>query len=177
MYIKKFPLCSISINIENHTFLTIKKESQLKIHFLQNCYFYKSFYSVAIATGLASSSSVTSDCDLFEESKLCISQLHNLLGRQPIENELVCQELCQSHTRCTHFTFVEGKYPLNTGEPDFQCYLWKKCIAKVDLIQPLIGTNFDSGALLLHGLLIVGSRPHPTQHGGLLLLPIPARCL
>ena len=44
---------------------------------------------------------------------------------------MVCQELCQSHTKCSHFTFVENKYPLETGEPDLQCYLWKRCISKV----------------------------------------------
>ena len=70
-------------------------------------------------------------CDLFEESKLCVAQLTNLIDRQPTEDEVLCQELCQSHTLCSHFTFVENKYPLETGEPDLQCYMWKRCISKV----------------------------------------------
>ena len=68
---------------------------------------------------------------MFNEASLCISQLTNLIDRLPTEDEVVCQELCQSHTKCSHFTFVENKYPLETGEPDFQCYLWKRCISKV----------------------------------------------
>ena len=38
-------------------------------------------------------------------------------------------------------------------------------------------TNFHPGTLLLHGLLLLSSRPHPTQYGGLLLHPFPGRCL
>ena len=94
-----------------------------------------SISSVAIVACLASTMSSASDCEIFEEAKLCVSHLTNLLGRQPTEDEVVCQELCQSHTLCTHFTFVENKYPLKTGEPRLQCYLWKRCISKVTLIQ------------------------------------------
>ena len=135
--------------------------------------------SATIATCLASTTSATSECDLFEESKLCISQLHNLIDQQSTEDELVCQELCQSHLQCTHFTFMEASYPLQSGEPDFQCFLWKKCIAKVAFFYPLIMTKtyLHPGALLLHGLLLLSGRPIQTQHDGLLLLPVPARCL
>ena len=79
----------------------------------------------------SSTVSSSSDCDVFEESKLCMSQLTNLLDRQPTEDEVVCQELCQSNLKCQHFTFMESKYPLKTGEPDFQCYLWQRCDSKV----------------------------------------------
>ena len=85
---------------------------------------------------LVLSTSTTSDCDLFEESKLCVSQMTNLIDRQPTEDEADCQELCQSYTRCSHFTFMEANFPLDTGKPDLQCYLWKKCISKVTFIQP-----------------------------------------
>ena len=77
--------------------------------------------------------SSASNCDLFEESKLCVSKLTNLVDRLRAEDEVVCQELCQSYNRCTHFTFMESKYPLATGKPDLQCYLWKRCISKVKL--------------------------------------------
>ena len=77
-----------------------------------------------------------SECDLFEISQLCVSQTSNLLSRQPTEDEVVCQELCQSNTRCSHFTFMEADFPLETGEPDLQCYLWRRCISKVDFGFP-----------------------------------------
>ena len=83
---------------------------------------------------LASRMSTASDCEIFEESKLCVSHLTNLIDRLPTEDEVVCQELCQSHTKCSHFTFMEDKYPLENGEPDLQCYLWKRCISKVTFI-------------------------------------------
>ena len=92
-------------------------------------------FSPATAVGCLVSAELTaaaSDCELFEESKLCVSQLTNLIDRQPTEDELVCQKLCQSSVRCSHFTFVENKYPLETGEPNLQCYLWKRCIKKVN---------------------------------------------
>ena len=79
--------------------------------------------------------STATDCDLFEESTLCVAQLNNLIDRQTTEDEVVCQELCQSSTQCSHFTFVENKYPLETGEPNLQCYLWKRCIKKVAFIH------------------------------------------
>ena len=97
-------------------------------------YLYIIFFSAAIVSRLASTMSAASECEVFEESKLCISQLTNLIYRQPTEDEVVCQELCQSHTKCSHFTFVENKYPLETGEPRLQCYMWKRCISKVTLI-------------------------------------------
>ena len=93
---------------------------------------YITFSSAAIVACLVTTTSAApSDCGKFEESKLCVSTLTNLLDRQPTEDEVVCQELCQSHTGCTHFTFVENKYPLETGELRLQCYLWKRCISKV----------------------------------------------
>ena len=79
--------------------------------------------------------STASDCSLFEESKLCISKLTNLIYRQPVEDEAVCQELCQSYLQCSHFTFMESKYPLPTGKPDLQCYMWKRCISKVTVFM------------------------------------------
>ena len=99
--------------------------------------------------------STAHDSDLFEESKLCVAQLTNLIGdrlyyryifsskikhlftktnlidRQTTEDEVVCQQLCQSYSQCSNFTFVENKYPLDTGEPNLQCYLWKRCNKKV----------------------------------------------
>ena len=78
------------------------------------------------------------DCELFEEAQLCISRLSNLIDRHPSEDEVDCQELCQSHTKCSHFTFVENKYPLENGEPDLQCYLWKRCISKVNFLFAMI---------------------------------------
>merc|ERR1719209_1623135 len=54
-----------------------------------------------------------------------------MINRQTTEDEAECQELCQSYTRCTHFTFMEADFPLRSGEPDLQCYLWKKCISKI----------------------------------------------
>ena len=95
----------------------------------------------AIVPYLSSTMSSASDCELFEESKLCIAQLTNLIDRQPTEDEVMCQELCQSHTKCSHFTFVENKYPLETGEPDLQCYMWKRCISKGTFILPSIMTT------------------------------------
>ena len=93
-------------------------------------------FSPATVVACVASAELTptaSDCELFEESKLCVSQLTNLIDRQPTEDELVCQKFCQSSDRCSHFTFVENKYPLETGEPNLQCYLWKRCIKKVNL--------------------------------------------
>ena len=57
-----------------------------------------------------------------------------LIDRQTTEDEVVCQQLCQSFSQCSHFTFVENKYPLETGEPNLQCYLWKRCNKKVAFI-------------------------------------------
>jgi len=88
-------------------------------------------FTAAIVSCLASTMSTATDYNLFEESKLCVAQLNNLIDRQTTEDEVVCQELCQSFTQCSHFTFVENKYPLETGEPNLQCYLWKRCIKKV----------------------------------------------
>ena len=93
------------------------------------------FFSAVIVACQASTMSTVADCDQFEESKLCVSHLTNLIDRLPTEDEVVCQELCQSHTKCSHFTFMEDKYPLENGEPDLQCYMWKRCISKVTLYQ------------------------------------------
>ena len=139
---------------------------------------YITCYSAAIVSCLASTMTAASDCDQFEESKLCVSHLTNLIDRLPTEDEVVCQELCQSHTRCSHFSFMEDIYPLETGEPDLQCYLWKRCISRVTLFQTLPITQLSvPGALLFDGLHLFSGRPHPPQHGGLLLLPVPVRCL
>ena len=133
--------------------------------------------------------STATDCDLFEESKLCVAQLNNLIDRQTTEDEVVCQELCQSFTQCSHFTFVENKYPLETGEPNLQCYLWKRCIKKVAFIHfkypgidsehfihvlsesslrtnQTIGTTklASPGFVLFHGLHLLSLRAHPSQH-------------
>jgi len=87
--------------------------------------------TVAIVSWLASTMSTADGSDLFEDSKLCVAQLTNLIYRQTTEDEVVCQQLCQSFSQCSHFTFVENKYPLETGEPNLQCYLWKRCNKKV----------------------------------------------
>ena len=103
----------------------------------------KSCFSGLAGLGLAHlTSAASTNCDLFEESKLCISHLSNLIYRQPTTDELVCQDLCQSHLACSHFTFMEGSYPLVTGAPDLQCYLWRKCISKAGFIQLLIFSHF-----------------------------------
>ena len=145
-----------------------------------NCKSPQPFFSAAVATCLASTTSTTSDCDLFQESELCISQMTNLIYRRPTEDEVVCQELCQSYTRCTHFSFMEASFPLQTGQPDFQCYLWKKCISKVIFIQENIittKTNPLPDTLLHHGLHLLCSRPRQTPNAFFLLFPVPSRSL
>ena len=115
-----------------------------KVHSLKK-FLTKSCFSGLAGLGLAHlTSAASTNCDLFEESKLCISHLSNLIYRQPTTDELVCQDLCQSHLACSHFTFMEGSYPLVTGEPDLQCYLWRKCISKAGFIQLLIFSHFPS---------------------------------
>ena len=106
-----------------------------------------------LASGTVFSSS---DCDVFEKSKLCISQLTNLLDRQPTEDEVVCQELCQSNLKCQYFTFMESKYPLKTGEPDFQCYLWQRCDSEVSqsFSSSIYGLNTVTVPLFLFLYLI-----------------------
>ena len=89
-------------------------------------------YQLSSVSCLVSPALTSSECDLFEESTLCISHLFNLIDRQPAKDEAACQNLCQqSHAECKNFTFVENKYPLKSGEPNLQCYLWKRCIKQV----------------------------------------------
>ena len=136
-------------------------------------------FNPAVCASLASLTAA-SECDLFEISQLCVSQTSNLLSRQPTEDEVVCQELCQSNTRCSHFTFMEADFPLETGEPDLQCYLWRRCISKVDFGFPSKAhciRIFFPDSLLLHGLRILSSRTNPTQPLDGLLLTVPARSL
>ena len=84
-----------------------------------------------LASYFALTVSTDSNCEQFKEANLCISKLVNLIDRQTVEDEVVCQELCQSRDNCSNFTFVENKYPLKNGEPRLSCYLWKRCISQV----------------------------------------------
>ena len=60
-----------------------------------------------------------------------MSYLNNLVAAEPTEHEVSCQLLCQADPSCTHFTFMEGSYLLDSGEPDLQCYLWSRCVSSV----------------------------------------------
>ena len=135
------------------------------------------FYTVVSVLHQTSPTVSTLDCDFFKEAQLCISRLSNLIDRQPTEDEVECQELCQSHAKCNNFTFVENQYPLETGAPDLQCYLWKRCISEMNFLSSLQYHTSSKGLLLFNGLRLLSIRSFKTCNDFCLLLSVPAWCL
>ena len=136
------------------------------------------FYTVVSVLHQTSPTVSALDCDFFKEAQLCISRLSNLIDRRPTEDEVECQELCQSHAKCNNFTFVKNHYPLETGAPDLQCYLWKRCISKVNCFCYYCNIKtIPLGVLLFNGLRLLSFRTSKTLDDFLLLLPVPAWCL
>lgn len=86
--------------------------------------------------GVTSATSIDSSaCDLFTESKLCISLLHNLISHVATDHEVSCQELCSDTPGCEYFTLVTPQ-PRSPGEVEHECYLWKVCRHSEDCDTP-----------------------------------------
>ena len=73
-------------------------------------------------------------CEEFVVNSLCLSHMHNLLGRHDTDNEVSCQRLCSLHDDCKYFTMMESKHP-SPEETGFLCYLWRECGGDIGCVE------------------------------------------